>query len=137
MVQNYLAQATGMEGEYYLYVPRADRTPALRAGTLSPYQFGIPPGWKEDPVANAISGNYCQPRCDEPTTEVKFSYPAEGSCQVIIAPLVKLTRQKRPSIDEVGPLDGIIASVGPYITGDFVEPEDVIAQEELVVDGHK
>ena len=27
-------------------------------------------GWKAMPVANAVSGNYCQPRCDEPWVEV-------------------------------------------------------------------
>lgn len=33
-------------------------------------------------VANIQSGNYCQPRCAEPWTEVIFSDPAEGKVQV-------------------------------------------------------
>ena len=44
-------------------------TPALRAGTIKvPYSVDLPAnkGWKALPVANAVSGNYCQPRCDEP-----------------------------------------------------------------------
>lgn len=64
-------------------------------------------GWRrgenmqEQPVANAVSGNYCQPRCDEPTTEVKFANGKEGTLQVIIAPLTKLTRKVGASIDQV------------------------------------
>jgi hypothetical protein len=41
------------------------RTPALRALALEPYQVLLPETWKEAPVSNARSGNYCQPRCDE------------------------------------------------------------------------
>lgn len=33
-------------------------------------------------VANIQSGNYCQPRCAEPWTEVIFTDPAEGKVQV-------------------------------------------------------
>lgn len=57
--------------------------------------------FQEQPVSNAISGNYCQPRCDEPTTEVKFASGKEGQLQVIIAPLTKLTRKTNPTIDQV------------------------------------
>lgn len=30
----------------------------------------------------AISGNYCQPKCDEPTTEVKFASADQGTLTV-------------------------------------------------------
>lgn len=48
---------------YVIFKPTPNQTPALRAGNLSPYQFWIPPSWKEARVANILSGNYCQPKC--------------------------------------------------------------------------
>lgn len=51
-------------------------------------------------VANAISGNYCQPRCDEPTTEVLFQSGTQGKISLIISPLTKVTRLIEPSIDQ-------------------------------------
>lgn len=54
-----------------LFVPSASKTPALRAGTVdntAPYRFALPPNFVEQKVANIQSGNYCQPRCDEPWT---------------------------------------------------------------------
>lgn len=46
-----------------LFVPDARKTPALRAGTVDPndpYQFAMPPTWREGKVANIQSGSYCQ-----------------------------------------------------------------------------
>eukprot|EP00238_Polyblepharides_amylifera_P005463 CAMPEP_0196580750 /NCGR_PEP_ID=MMETSP1081-20130531/30388_1 /TAXON_ID=36882 /ORGANISM="Pyramimonas amylifera, Strain CCMP720" /LENGTH=235 /DNA_ID=CAMNT_0041900715 /DNA_START=209 /DNA_END=916 /DNA_ORIENTATION=+ len=122
---------------FYEYVVKPDRTPALRAEQLDPYRFVLPKTWKEQPVVNAISGNYCQPRCDEPTTEVKFGSPREGNMQVIIAPLTKLTRLKNQTVDQIGTLDGVINSIGPYITGDFIEPEDITDMREFEDQGRK
>ena len=51
-------------------------------------------------VANAISGNYCQPRCDETTTEVMFQSGTQGKISLIISPLTKVTRLIEPSIDQ-------------------------------------
>jgi hypothetical protein len=54
-----------------LFVPTKAKTPALRAGTVdaaNPYKFALPPQMVEQKVANISSGNYCQPRCDEPWT---------------------------------------------------------------------
>ena len=68
------------------FVPAADLTPALRAGTIDsdkPYRFSIPGSWRKQRVANILSGNYCQPRCDEPTTEVIFTDSKEGKAQVL------------------------------------------------------
>eukprot|EP00976_Prorocentrum_cordatum_P106662 1194497-Prorocentrum_minimum.AAC.7 len=148
----------------------------------------------ELPVANAVSGNYCQPRCDEPTTEVKFGSASAGNVQsqlptlmgrtsaenpsscsgrIIIAPITKLTRLQTPTIDQVrklltlnvaqsgnptelhtqlrwlspigmcvllaqiGDLSGVINSIGPYITGDFIDPEDVTDMKEIIDNGRK
>jgi len=134
MVVNYLPETP--DG-FYSYVVKQDRTPALRAEALDPYSFVLPGDFKELPVSNAISGNYCQPRCDEPTTEVKFGSPSGGLVQIIIAPTTKLTRLQNPTIDEIGDLDGVINSIGPYITGDFIDPDDVTGQKEIVDNGRK
>lgn len=79
----YLPESLGLPG-FVFFKPSAAKTPALRSGTIdpnAPYTFSLPAAgrWKEAKVANAISGNYCQPRCDEPTTEVIFSSPTQGS----------------------------------------------------------
>ena len=42
-------------------------------------------------VANIQSGNYCQPRCAEPWTEVIFTDPAEGKVQVPPLPSAQLS----------------------------------------------
>jgi len=47
----------------------------------NPYTFALPGGWKRQTVSNAINGNFCQPKCGEPWTEVVFTGP-EGRCQV-------------------------------------------------------
>ena len=79
MVGAYLP--AGPDG-LFSFEARAPRTPALRAGALEPYSILLPPEFKEAPVSNARSGNYCQPRCDEATTEVQFVDSNAGSLQV-------------------------------------------------------
>eukprot|EP00193_Tetraselmis_chui_P010393 CAMPEP_0177770200 /NCGR_PEP_ID=MMETSP0491_2-20121128/10782_1 /TAXON_ID=63592 /ORGANISM="Tetraselmis chuii, Strain PLY429" /LENGTH=276 /DNA_ID=CAMNT_0019287367 /DNA_START=215 /DNA_END=1045 /DNA_ORIENTATION=- len=113
-----------------LFVPGPRETPAIRAGTIDPnrpYSFGLPPSWSRDPVANIASGNYCQPRCAEPWTEVIFSGSKDGKCQVIISPLVRLINKSDASLAEIGPPEGVINSIGAYITGTTVEEDDVIS----------
>eukprot|EP00959_Pyramimonas_sp_CCMP1952_P054941 1148378-Pyramimonas_sp.AAC.1 len=51
----------------------------------------------ELPVANAVSGNYCQPRCDEPTTEVKFGSASAGNVQSQLPTLMGRTSAENPS----------------------------------------
>ena len=72
--------------DLYLFVPKKTETPSIRAGTIdpaSPYTFAVPAAWTRQTVANAISGNYCQPKCGEPWTEVIFSGP-EGRCDLCL-----------------------------------------------------
>ena len=89
MVGAYLPEDATVPG-FYDFTPDAKRTPALRADALGIYHIALPPTWKEAPVSNARSGNYCQPRCDEATTEVQFVDPTAGSVQIIIIPTTKL-----------------------------------------------
>lgn len=101
-------------------------------------QFSMPGSWIRRTVANILSGNYCQPRCDEPWTEVLFTDPQEGSLQVIVAPLNKLSRQslaEGESIDKVGTMEGIINALGPNITGNTIEEEEVVSSEAKTIDG--
>lgn len=122
-VESFLPTAT--EDGFYVFTAKEGATPALRAGTLDPYELWLPSGWKQMPVPNAISGNYCQPRCDEPWTEVRFEGPA-GKMQVIVSPLVKLTNKPNARIDEVGTPEKLITAFGPYATGDTIDPDEEV-----------
>lgn len=64
MVGAYLPKSNSEEG-FFTFFAEENRTPALRAGALEQYGISLPAKWKEIPVSNAKSGNYCQPRCDE------------------------------------------------------------------------
>jgi len=134
MVGAYLP--AGPDG-LFVFEARAPRTPALRAGALEPYSILLPPEFKEAPVSNARSGNYCQPRCDEATTEVQFVEPSAGSLQIIIIPTTKLLIAKQdPTVEDVGTIDGILNAISPAITGSVAaEPEEVVASSTKVKDG--
>lgn len=60
-VEQFLPQAD--DKGFYFFKPDIRATPALRAGKFDPYSFVLPGSWHQDTVANALSGNYCQPRC--------------------------------------------------------------------------
>ncbi len=136
MVKDYLPPYAGEGGAQFglvAFTPGPTKTPALRAGTVkpdSPYSFALPPTWREARVANIQSGNYCQPKCEEPWTEVVFESPAEGSARVIVSPLRKLNPRAGGSavlaIDKVGSPASIIAALGSFVTGTYLDEEDVV-----------
>lgn len=128
--------ASDEEG-YFLFESGNTRTPALRAGAVEPYTLLLPGDWKEIPVSNAKSGNYCQPRCDEATTEVQFASPSSGTIQVIIIPTNKLMiTEKLPRIDTVGSLAAVLEAVSPAITGSVaVEEEEILSKQQKVTNG--
>ncbi|KAE8692394.1 PsbP domain-containing protein 6 [Hibiscus syriacus] len=101
-------------------------TPALRAGNVQPYQFLIPPTWKQARVANILSGNYCQPKCAEPWVEVKFEDEKQGKVQVVASPLIRLTNKPNASIEEIGDPEKVIASLGPFVTGNSYDPDELL-----------
>lgn len=107
------------------------------AGALDRYSVSFPPRWKELPVSNAKSGNYCQPRCDEATTEVGFSDPAQGTLQIIIIPTTKLLISKKfPSMGDVGTISNVINAISPAITGSVAaEEEEILDKEEFTEKG--
>ncbi len=76
-------------------------------------------------------------RCDEPWTEVLFD-GKEGSLQILVAPLSKLRRsslQGDQAIEAVGTPAGIINALGPNITGNTIEDEEVARAESVKIDG--
>ncbi|KAK9918460.1 hypothetical protein WJX75_004213 [Coccomyxa subellipsoidea] len=133
----YLPPA-GVE-DFVQFVVSKDKTPAIRAGTIDaskePYQFALPPTWHEGKVANIQSGNFCQPRCDEPWTEVVFEGASEGRVSLLVAPLRRLGVNKPVSIEKVGSIDSILSSIGPFISGTGIDEEDVVSKEQKVIDG--
>ena len=59
-----------------------------------------------------------------------FESPAEGSARVIVSPLRKLTPRVGPGralpIDQVGTPASIIAALGSFVTGTYLDEEDVV-----------
>ena len=105
---------------FYIFKPDRSRTPALRAGTVdreNPYKFLVPANWSEKKVPNIQSGNYCQPRCAEPWTEVIFGNDSEGKASVIVAPLVRLTNKKDVKIEEVRRSHTTISGINIVLAG--------------------
>jgi hypothetical protein len=93
---------------------------------VQPYQFIIPPTWKQTRVANILSGNYCQPKCAEPWVEVKFEDDKQGKVQVVASPLIRLTNKPNASIEEIGSPEKLIASLGPFVTGNTYDPDELL-----------
>lgn len=86
----------------------------------------LPPTWKQARVANILSGNYCQPKCAEPWVEVKFEDENQGKVQVVASPLVRLTNKPKASIEEIGSPEKLIASLGPFVTGNTYDSEELL-----------
>ncbi|XP_077218111.1 thylakoid lumenal protein (Mog1/PsbP/DUF1795-like photosystem II reaction center PsbP family protein) [Tasmannia lanceolata] len=101
-------------------------TPALRAGNVQPYQFILPPTWKQTRIANILSGNYCQPKCAEPWIEVKFEDEKQGKVQVVASPLIRLTNKPNASIEDIGSPEKLIASLGPFVTGNTYDSDELL-----------
>lgn len=95
-------------------------------GNVQPYQFILPPTWKQTRVANILSGNYCQPKCAEPWVEVKFEDEKQGKVQVVASPLIRLTNKTNASIEEIGSPERVIASLGPFVTGNSYDSDELI-----------
>lgn len=77
-------------------------------------------------IANILSGNYCQPKCAEPWIEVKFEDEKQGKIQVVASPLIRLTNKPNATIEEIGSPEKLIASLGPFVTGNTYDPDELI-----------
>ncbi|KAK9291277.1 hypothetical protein L1049_009466 [Liquidambar formosana] len=124
-VGSYLAPSPS-DPSFVFFKASSKDTPALRAGNVQPYQFILPPSWKQSRVANILSGNYCQPKCAEPWVEVKFEDEKQGKVQVVASPLIRLTNKPNASIEEIGSPEKVIASLGPFVTGNSYDPEELL-----------
>ncbi|XP_015699232.1 psbP domain-containing protein 6, chloroplastic isoform X2 [Oryza brachyantha] len=110
-------------------------TPALRAGNVQPYEFILPPTWKQTRVANILSGNYCQPKCAEPWVEVKFEDDKQGKVQVVASPLIRLTNKPNATIEDIGSPERLITSLGPFVTGNTFDSDELIDTSVEKIDG--
>ena len=54
-----------------------------------------------------------------------FGEDTEGKASVIVAPLVRLTNKKDAKIEDIGKPADVLSSVGPFITGSYLDAEDV------------
>lgn len=95
-------------------------------GNVAPYQFVLPPTWKQLRIANILSGNYCQPKCAEPWIEVKFEDDKQGKIQVVASPLIRLTNKPNASIEDIGSPEKLITSLGPFVTGNTLDPDELL-----------
>ncbi|KAG6413703.1 hypothetical protein SASPL_126417 [Salvia splendens] len=111
---------------FVLFSATSKDTPALRAGNVQPYKFILPPTWKQMRIANILSGNYCQPKCAEPWIEVKFEDEKQGKIQVVASPLIRLTNKPNATIEDIGTPDKVIASLGPFVTGNTLDPDELV-----------
>lgn len=96
------------------------------AGNVQPYKFMLPPTWKQTRVANILSGNYCQPKCAEPWVEVKFEDENQGKVQIVASPLIRLTNKPNATIEDIGSPEKLIASLGPFVTGNTFDPDELL-----------
>jgi PsbP len=56
------------------------------------------------------------------------------SLQVIVSPLVRLTNQKGAKIEDIGNPEAFLSSVGPFITGTYLDLDDVVSAEAKQLD---
>jgi hypothetical protein len=54
--------------------------------------------------------------------------------QVLVSPLVRLTNKKNAKIEDVGDPEGFLQSIGPFITGTYLDLEDVVTMRSEVQD---
>lgn len=49
--------------------------------------------------------------------------------QVLVSPLVRLTNQKGAKIEDIGGPEQFISSIGPYITGTYLDNDDIVSTQ--------
>ncbi|KAL5059133.1 hypothetical protein RYX36_030737 [Vicia faba] len=125
---------SSLDPSFVLFKASSKDTPALRAGNVQPYQFILPPTWKQLRIANILSGNYCQPKCAEPWVEVKFEDEKQGKIQVVASPLIRLTNKPNATIEDIGSPEKVIASLGPFVTGNTFDPDELLEMSVEKVD---
>lgn len=58
--------------------------------------------------------------------EVKFEDDKQGKVQVVASPVVRLTNKPNATIEEIGTPERLIASLGPFVTGNTYDPDELL-----------
>lgn len=136
-VSDYLPEAPGLPG-FRFYMPDPKKTPGIRAGVVRAepdfYSFAMPEGWSERPLSGPQTGNFCFPRCEEPWYEFKFE-GKEGSAQLVVAYLQKLGAKPGAKVAALGTPEQVVLRVGNFITGTYLEEDDVVSAEATQLNG--
>ncbi|XP_024018995.1 psbP domain-containing protein 6, chloroplastic isoform X3 [Morus notabilis] len=62
----------------------------------------------------------------EPWIEVKFEDEKQGKIQVVASPLIRLTNKPNATIEDIGSPEKLIASLGPFVTGNTYDPDELL-----------
>lgn len=65
------------------------------------------------------------------SAQVIFSNPREGRAEVIVAPLERLTPVAKASMEQVGTPEGVLLAIGQFLTGNFLESEDIVSAKSV------
>ncbi|GAB5365894.1 hypothetical protein AAMO2058_001097500 [Amorphochlora amoebiformis] len=111
----------------FRFTPAKDSTPSIRGRVLRPqsYTLDLPGDWKAVTVGVIQTGDFCQPKCDEPWTEVKFEGKGTGKAKVMMVPSFRLTTTEQPKLEDIGDPEEVIQKIGPFVTGDYYDGEDM------------
>ncbi|KAI7845667.1 hypothetical protein COHA_000781 [Chlorella ohadii] len=115
-VSDYLPEAPGLPG-FRFYMPDARKTPGIRSGVVPPeYSFAM--------ACCAKSG-------------YEFKYEGkEGSAQLVVTVLQKLGAKPGAKVAALGTPDQVVLRVGNFITGTYLEEDDVVSAEASQLNGN-
>jgi len=135
-VGKYLPPSPTNPGRFR-FTPAKDSTPSIRGRVLKPYSYvlDLPAEWKAITVGVIQTGDFCQPKCDEPWTEVKFEGKDAGKVKVMMVPTFRLTNTEKPKLEQIGDVDEVIQKIGPFVTGDYYDPEDMPTESKVIKEG--
>lgn len=57
---------------------------------------------------------------------MKFEDEKQGKVQVVASPLIRLTNKPNATIEDIGTPDKLIASLGPFVTGNTFDPDELV-----------
>jgi hypothetical protein len=67
--------------------------------------------------------------------EVKFEDEKQGKIQVVASPLIRLTNKPNATIEDIGSPEKLIASLGPFVTGNTLDPDELVETSVEKIDG--
>lgn len=66
--------------------------------------------------------------------EVKFEDEKQGKIQIVASPLIRLTNKPNATIEDIGSPEKVIASLGPFVTGNTFDPDELLEMSVEKVD---